>query len=99
YPLQGFFQKDRRVGAFPLWIRRRKQRAYVGSTNRAEQRIGDGVQENVSVGVAAESLVVMDRHASDLERHAGHELVGVPAESDAVGRFHLACSLRRAASS
>jgi hypothetical protein len=53
------------VGVFPLRIGRREKRAYVGAGNCAEQGVGDGVQKDVAIGVAAEAPVVRQSDASD----------------------------------
>ena len=50
---QGFAQEDDRIRAFPSGVRRREKRADVGRGHGTEQRVGDGVQQDVAVGVAA----------------------------------------------
>src|SRR5208282_530459 len=85
--LQRLLQKQGRIGVFPLRIGGRKQRSNVGSGDGAEQRVGDRVQQNVAVGMAAESFVMRQSHASDFEWNTGLEFVRVPTVTDAHFRF------------
>src|SRR5208282_300966 len=85
--LQRLAQKHGGVGVFPLRIGRRKQRSNVGAGDGAEQRVSDRVQQDVAVGMAAETLVVRQSHAPDFERNAGFEFVRVPTVADAHFRF------------
>src|ERR1019366_9680897 len=75
--LQRLSQKQGGVGVFPLRIGRWKQRSNVGAGDGAEQRVGDRVQQDVAVGMAAETLVVRQSHATDFERNARLEFVRV----------------------
>src|SRR2546425_5739305 len=79
YAVQSLLQKDDRIGAFPLKIRRREKRADVRGGDSAEQSVSGGVQEDVSVRVATQPFVVRQSHPADLERNAGFEFVRVPA--------------------
>src|SRR5208282_2480613 len=87
--LQRLLQKYGGVGVFPLRVGRRKQRSDVGAGDGAEQRVGDGVQQDVAVGMAAEALRVWQSHATDFEWNAGLEFVRVPAVADAHFRFQV----------
>jgi hypothetical protein len=84
---QSSLQKNGGVSALPLWIGGREKRADIGSGNGAEQGVGESVQQNVSVGVAAEALVVRQFETADSKRDAGLEGVRVPAITDAGGEF------------
>jgi len=99
HSLQRLPQKDHGVGAFPLRVRGRKQRSNVWRRNGSEQRVGNGVKQDVSIGVTAESMVVLESNAPDLQWNARAEFVGVKAVSNAsrwlcgrwssvVGRWH-----------
>src|SRR5437868_14435607 len=56
---------------------------------RSEHSVGEGMQEDIAVGMAAEALGVGQRNSTDFQGNAGLELVGVPAEADAGGWFHF----------
>src|ERR1700756_2852586 len=86
YSLQRLTQKDYRVGAFPLRIRGWKQRSNIRRCDRPQQRVGNGVQQHVTIGVTTESLVVLESNPPDLQRNAGAEFMGVEAISNA-GRW------------
>lgn len=81
--LEGFFKKDGGVGAFPLRVGGREERADVWGGNGSEEGVGDGVEEDVSVGVASEAAFVGELDASDDERDAALEFVRVVALADA----------------
>ena len=87
-------QENRRICALPLRIRRREESADIWSSDCAQQGIRDGVQKNVAVGVATQTLVVRKGDPANLQRHASTELVGIEAVANAgrwssvVGRWH-----------
>src|SRR4029077_15573726 len=81
--LERLMQKHGGVGVFPLRVGRRKQRSNVGTGDGAEQRVGDRVQQDVAVGMAAEAFVVRQSYATALERYSGLEFVRVPTVADA----------------
>ncbi len=64
-----------RICALPLGIGWRKKRPVVGGGDGAEECVGDGMEKDISVGVAAQALVVGKADASDDERDSGLELV------------------------
>ena len=66
-------QEDAGGRALPAWIAGREEGADIAGGDRAQQRIGDGVQEDVAVGVAGEALGVRDGQAANHQRHAGLE--------------------------
>src|SRR6202795_2905167 len=75
--LQRLAQKYGGVGVFPLWVGRREQRSNVGTGDGTEQRVGYCVQQDVTVGMAAETFIVRQSHAADSQRNSGLEFVRV----------------------
>src|SRR6202011_3000087 len=57
--------------------------------NGAEQSIGDSVQQDVSVGMAAQAPRMWQGQAANLQRNAPLEFVRVPAVADASFRFQV----------
>ena len=57
--------------------------ADVAEAGRAEERIGDGVQQRVRVRVAQQTARVRNRHPAQHQRPADHQRVRVPAFADA----------------
>lgn len=53
HALERFAQEDDGIRAFPFWIRWRKQRTDIGRGDRPEQRVGNGVQQDIAVRVPA----------------------------------------------
>ncbi len=80
---QRFFHEEHRIGALPLGIARRKVGSDVTGGDGTEQSVGQGMQQDIAIGVAGEAAGVRQRDAPDLQRDAGPELVRVPAEADA----------------
>lgn len=72
---QSLPQENRRVGALPFRVRGWEKRANIRRGDGAEQGIGNGVEENVSVGVAAESSGMRQGNAANSQRNTGDELV------------------------
>ena len=60
-----------------------KELADVAERCRPEERIGDGVEEDVGITVAEGHPIVRDRNPPEHERRARPEAVGVVAEADA----------------
>ena len=83
YAGEGFLKKDGGVGILPLRVGGWKERADVGAGDGSEERVGDGVEENVAVGMASETVSVGQGDAADSERDGGLEFVGVPTVADA----------------
>jgi hypothetical protein len=79
---EGQVEEDRRVGVFPARVAGREEAADVPGRDGAEQRVGDGVQQHVAVGVAGEALGMLDVEAADAQGHSGGECVGIPAATD-----------------
>ena len=76
-------EEDGGVGVLPAWVARREEAADVACGDCAEDGVGDGVEEDVAIGMTGEAFRVVKRHAADAERNPGFECVRVPAESDA----------------
>src|SRR5580658_5320411 len=68
-------EKDGGVGVLPTRIARREEAADVAGGNSAEERVGNGVQQHVAVGVAGQAFGMIDGQAADLEWHARLECV------------------------
>ena len=58
-------QKPVRRCAFPLWIAWRKVLANISHRNRAEDRVGQGMQADICVGMADEAVCVGDLYAAE----------------------------------
>jgi hypothetical protein len=84
-------QKHDRIRTLPLRIGRREQGSNIGSRNRTEESIGNGMQKNIAIGMAAQTFVVVELHASDQQWNAGLEGVRVPAKSDARCQVRWVC--------
>ncbi len=82
-PAQRFFEEYGRISALPSRVGRRKQRSDIGCSNGPEQRIGDGVKQDVTVGVTAQTFGMFEVDSADLERNSSLELVRVPTIADA----------------
>ena len=65
------FEKEGRVHAAPLRIARRKVSAYIAGSDRAEQRIGQGVQPDIRIRMAGKAPVVRDCDA------AQHDVIAI----------------------
>ncbi len=61
-------QEDAGGRALPARIAGRKEGADIAGGDRAEQGVGDGVEEHVAVGVAGEAFGVLDGEAADDQR-------------------------------
>ena len=73
-----FGQQHAGVRAFEARIGVGEMAANVAQRSRAQQRIGDSVQQHVSIGVAQQAHRMGNMHAANDERTAGHQRVGVP---------------------
>lgn len=83
HPAQGLGQKYSRIRSLPAFIGRRKKRADIGSCDGSEQGIGNGVEKNVTVGMAAQSHGMRQLDPADLQRNPRLEFVGIPTVADA----------------
>src|ERR1700678_747670 len=81
--LQRLLDEDGRICAFPLGIAGREIGSDVAGGNGAEQRVGDGMQQDVTIRMTGKSSVMRDGETADFERDAVFELVGVPTVADA----------------
>jgi hypothetical protein len=66
-------QKNRGVGILPAWIAGREKAANVACGYGAQQRVSNGVQQHIAVGVAGQALRVIDCDATDFQLQAGLE--------------------------
>ena len=82
------------VGALPARVGIGKVLAKVAQRQRAEDRVADRVQEDVGVGVAVESALVRDLHATQHETATGDERVHVEAIADPQGGHWSTFALR-----
>src|SRR6476659_6870586 len=80
---QRFLQKHSGIGSLPLRIRRWKERTDIRSRKCAEQRVSDGVQQDVAIGVASQALGVLECNATNLQGNTAFELMRVPAITNA----------------
>ncbi len=87
----GEVEKDGGVGVFPARIARREEAADVAGGHGAQQRVGDGVQQHVAIGVTGKALGMVQCHAADAQRYARLECVRVPAKSDSCIHDLRAC--------
>ena len=74
-------------GTAPAWIRIREMLADVAEARRAQQRVGQCVQQYIAIGVCDHSLPVRNPHAPQHHRIAGTE--GVHVEATAGTHVHL----------
>ena len=65
-----FSKKNYGIGVLPLRIRRRKKCADIWRGHGSKQSVGDRMEEDVSVRVAAESFVVRETDSADLQGNA-----------------------------
>ena len=65
---QGQVEKDGRVGVFPARIAGREEAADIAGGDGAQQRVGNGVQQHVAVGVAGQALGVVKRQSANAQR-------------------------------
>ena len=86
----GIGEEDARGGAAPGRIARREVLADVAVADGAEQRVGEGMQPDVGVGVALEAMRVGDLHAAQPDVIAAREAVHV--EAGAVARLAAAAA-------
>ena len=79
----GMLQEDRGRRAAPFLLRGREMGADVAVAERAIDRVAQGVQHHVGVGMALELAVVRDPHAAEPHRVAFREGVDVETLADA----------------
>jgi len=77
------FEENGGVGALPLGVGGGEEGADVSGGYGSEEGVGDGVEEEIAVGVAGEALGMVDAQTTDDEGYAFLEGVGVEAEADA----------------
>src|SRR5260370_663036 len=73
YQAQRFANEHGGIRALPFGIARWEVSSDIAGGNRAQQRVGQRVQQNIAIGVAGQSAMMRQREAPNLERHAGLE--------------------------
>ena len=86
YSSERFFEEHCRIGALPLRIGRREQRANVRRSHGSQERVRDRVQQNVAIRMPAKALGIVERDPANLQRNSGLELVRVPSVANADAR-------------
>jgi hypothetical protein len=81
--LANVFEKVKAVRAFPFGIAIREMRANVAEAGRAEERIANGVREDVAIGMPDRPLAEGNYDAADDEIAASGEAMQVVANSAA----------------
>lgn len=81
-------QKLNGIGAMPFGRRVGEMHANIAESECAEDSIGDGVAEDIGIGVAGETEFAGDRYAAENERASGFNAVGIPALADTEGGIH-----------
>src|SRR6185437_12805180 len=76
-PVHGLGEKDRRGRAPPLRIGRREVAADVAIRERAEDRIGDGVRENIRIGMTNQPVIMRNLAAAEPDMVAQTESVDI----------------------
>src|SRR5439155_3131445 len=76
--------EDRKArGAPPARIRVRKVRAEIAQAHSAQERVPDGVGQDIPVRVGVGAAIVRQRHASKNKRKSAREPVDIVADADA----------------
>ena len=97
--LGGMGEEQVRRRALPLRVGRREMLADVAEPGRAEQRVGDRVEDDVGIAVAGESARVGNRDAAEHHRAVAGEAVDVEADAGPRDQPRREPLLRRAAKS
>ena len=66
-----------------------KVAANIPHGRRPQQRVGDGVQQHIRVGVAQQAQRVVDDHAAHHQGATGHQGMYVPTLANAHHRGHV----------
>src|SRR6185369_9632695 len=80
--LAGMVEEQGRGSAAPLRIGRRKMVADVAGAQRAEDRVGQRVKDDVGVAMAGKALVMRDLDAAEPQFPARGEGMDVETEAD-----------------
>ncbi len=78
----GVTQEDVRCGALPLRLARREMRADVAVPDRAQNGVGDGVQNDIGIRVTRQRLVVRQLASAEPDVVARHEGVNIVSLAD-----------------
>src|SRR5580704_2429849 len=76
-------QEHQTVAVLPAWIGVGKVHTDIAQSGRAKQRIGDGVRENIGVGMAFQSKIRWNDDAAQNHWTARGDAMDVPALADA----------------
>ena len=87
------FQKQQGIRTLVLGVGVREMPPDISQPRRAQQGVGNGVEQHVGVGMAVQPLFVVDLHAAQYQVTAFHQPVHVVAMSDP----HLVSSSRSSA--
>src|ERR1700682_2911075 len=79
---EGFLHKDDRICPFPFRVRRREVAADITRGHRAQQRVGQRMEQDVAIRVAGEAFMVRKLHPAYSEGNTFLEFVGIPAEAN-----------------
>src|SRR5260370_41767062 len=89
HAFQGLAEKDYRVRILPLRVGWGKQRSDIGCGHGSEQRVSDGVEQDIPIGVSAKSQAMGELDAANFQRNSGTELVGVESVAQANRKFRV----------
>ena len=89
---EGQLDEDSGVGVLPAWIAWREKGPDVARGDGAQQRVSNGVQQHVAVGVPGQALGMVEQHAANAQRYARFERMRVPAKSDPCIHSWFACT-------
>lgn len=76
---QGFGQQHGRIGAFELGVGVGEMAANVAQAGRAQQCVGDGVQQGVGIRMAQQANAVRNLDATQHQPTPRHQGVHIPA--------------------
>src|ERR1700686_4130709 len=74
-PAESIGKKNRRVCSLPACVRRGKKSSDVRGSDCSEQRVGYGVEQNITIGVPTQSPFVRNFHSSNFEWNATFEFM------------------------
>ncbi len=91
--IAGMLEKLKTVAAFPARIGIREMHPDIACRDRAQNRIGDGMRENIGIGMALKPELGWNRDAAQNQRPPRGNAVNVPALPDSrIQRRAVSCS-------
>ncbi|MOA29028.1 hypothetical protein D3C78_1500150 [compost metagenome] len=84
----GFAQQDAAVGTLECGIGVRKMPPDIAQPRGAQQRVGNGVQQHIGIGMAHQTMRVRDRDTADDQRPAFNQGMHVKALPNAKRNAH-----------